>query len=437
MKIAIVGTGYVGLVTGTCFAEIGVNVICVDTNSEKIEALNQGIIPIYENGLEDMVHRNTKAGRLQFTTSLESCLDEADVIFSAVGTPPDEDGSADLSYVLEVARTIGRNMKKYVLVVTKSTVPVGTAKKVRTTIQEELDKRGIQIEFDVASNPEFLKEGNAVADFMSPDRVVVGVESERAKELMSKLYKPFLLNNFRVIFMDIPSAEMTKYAANSMLATRISFMNDIANLCELVGADVNMVRSGIGSDTRIGRKFLYPGIGYGGSCFPKDVKALIKTAEQNGYQMRVLQAVEEVNEQQKSILFEKLQRHLCSDLHNKTIALWGLAFKPETDDMREAPSLILINKLLNIGCKVRVYDPAAMKECRRRIGDSVYYATDMYDAALDADALMLVTEWKEFRLPSWAVIKKAMRTPVLLDGRNIYEKKEIEELGFTYHCIGK
>ena len=437
MKIAIVGTGYVGLVTGTCFAEIGVNVICVDTNSEKIEALNQGIIPIYENGLEDMVHRNTKAGRLQFTTSLESCLDEADVIFSAVGTPPDEDGSADLSYVLEVARTIGRNMKKYVLVVTKSTVPVGTAKKVRTAIQEELDKRGIQIEFDVASNPEFLKEGNAVADFMSPDRVVVGVESERAKELMSKLYKPFLLNNFRVIFMDIPSAEMTKYAANSMLATRISFMNDIANLCELVGADVNMVRSGIGSDTRIGRKFLYPGIGYGGSCFPKDVKALIKTAEQNGYQMRVLQAVEEVNEQQKSILFEKLQRHFCSDLHNKTIALWGLAFKPETDDMREAPSLILINKLLNIGCKVRVYDPVAMKECRRRIGDSVYYATDMYDAALDADALMLVTEWKEFRLPSWAVIKKAMRTPVLLDGRNIYEKKEIEELGFTYHCIGK
>ena len=437
MKIAIVGTGYVGLVTGTCFAEIGVNVICVDTNSEKIEALNQGVIPIYENGLEDMVHRNTKAGRLQFTTSLESCLDEADVIFSAVGTPPDEDGSADLSYVLEVARTIGRNMKKYVLVVTKSTVPVGTAKKVRTAIQEELDKRGIQIEFDVASNPEFLKEGNAVADFMSPDRVVVGVESERAKELMSKLYKPFLLNNFRVIFMDIPSAEMTKYAANSMLATRISFMNDIANLCELVGADVNMVRSGIGSDTRIGRKFLYPGIGYGGSCFPKDVKALIKTAEQNGYQMRVLQAVEEVNEQQKSILFEKLQRHFCSDLHNKTIALWGLAFKPETDDMREAPSLIMINKLLNIGCKVRVYDPAAMKECRRRIGDSVYYATDMYDAALDADALMLVTEWKEFRLPSWAVIKKAMRTPVLLDGRNIYEKKEIEELGFTYHCIGK
>ena len=437
MKIAIVGTGYVGLVTGTCFAEIGVNVICVDTNSEKIEALKQGIIPIYENGLEEMVNRNAKAGRLQFTTSLESCLNEVDVIFSAVGTPPDEDGSADLSYVLEVARTIGRNMTKYVLVVTKSTVPVGTAGKVRMAIQDELDKRGVQIDFDVASNPEFLKEGNAVADFMSPDRVVVGVESERAKKLMSKLYKPFLLNNFRVIFMDIPSAEMTKYADNSMLATRISFMNDIANLCELVGADVNMVRSGIGSDTRIGRKFLYPGIGYGGSCFPKDVKALIKTAEQNGYRMRVLQAVEEVNEKQKSILFEKLQRHFNGDLRDKTIALWGLAFKPETDDMREAPSLILIDKLLNAGCKVRVYDPAAMTECRRRIGDSVCYATDMYDAALDADALMLVTEWKEFRLPSWAVIKKAMRTPVLLDGRNIYEKKEIEELGFTYHCIGK
>ena len=437
MKIAIVGTGYVGLVSGTCFAEIGVDVTCVDTNSEKIESLQKGIIPIYENGLEEMVLRNMKAKRLKFTTSLESCLDDVEVIFSAVGTPPDEDGSADLKYVLEVARTIGRNMKQYKLVVTKSTVPVGTAPKVRAVIQEELDKRGVKIDFDVASNPEFLKEGNAISDFMSPDRVVVGVESARAEKLMSKLYKPFLLNNFRVIFMDIPSAEMTKYAANSMLATRISFMNDIANLCELVGADVNMVRSGIGSDTRIGRKFLYPGIGYGGSCFPKDVKALIKTAEQNGYRMRVLQAVEEVNEKQKSILFEKLQRHFNGDLRDKTIALWGLAFKPETDDMREAPSLILIDKLLNAGCKVRVYDPAAMTECRRRIGDSVCYATDMYDAALDADALMLVTEWKEFRLPSWAVIKKAMRTPVLLDGRNIYEKKEIEELGFTYHCIGK
>lgn len=437
MKIAIVGTGYVGLVTGTCFAEIGVDVTCVDTNSEKIESLKKGVIPIYENGLEEMVLRNMKAKRLKFTTSLESCLDEVEVIFSAVGTPPDEDGSADLTYVLEVARTIGRNMKEYKLVVTKSTVPVGTSLKVRSVIQEELNKRSVNIEFDVASNPEFLKEGNAIADFMSPDRVVVGVESIRAKKLMTKLYKPFLLNNFRVIFMDIPSAEMTKYAANSMLATRISFMNDIANLCELVGADVNMVRNGIGSDTRIGRKFLYPGIGYGGSCFPKDVKALIKTAEQNGYPLRVLRAVEEVNDSQKSILFDKLLMQFNGDLKGKTIALWGLAFKPETDDMREAPSLILIDKLLKAGCQVRAYDPAAMAESKRRIGDSIFYARDMYDAVLDADALMLITEWKEFRLPSWAVIKKTMAQQIVLDGRNIYDKKEMEELGFTYTCIGK
>ena len=437
MKIAIVGTGYVGLVSGTCFAEIGVNVTCVDTNKEKIESLQKGNIPIYENGLEEMVLRNMKAKRLKFTTSLESCLDEVEVIFSAVGTPPDEDGSADLKYVLEVARTIGRNMKQYKLVVTKSTVPVGTASKVRAVIQEELDKRGMTVDFDVASNPEFLKEGNAISDFMSPDRVVVGVESARAEKLMSKLYKPFLLNNFRVIFMDIPSAEMTKYAANSMLATRISFMNDIANLCEIVGADVNMVRSGIGSDTRIGRKFLYPGIGYGGSCFPKDVKALIKTAEQNGYTMRVLTAVEEVNENQKSVLFEKLMKQFNGDLQGKTVALWGLAFKPETDDMREAPALVLIDKLLKAGCKVRAYDPAAVQECKRRIGDTIYYACDMYDAVLDADVLMLVTEWKEFRLPSWAVIKKTMSRQIVLDGRNIYDKKEMEELGFVYHCIGK
>ena len=437
MKIAIVGTGYVGLVTGTCFAEIGVNVTCVDTSSEKIESLQKGVIPIYENGLEEMVLRNVKAKRLKFTTSLESCLDDVEVIFSAVGTPPDEDGSADLSYVLEVARTIGRNMNQYKLVVTKSTVPVGTARRVRAAIQEELDKRGVNIEFDVASNPEFLKEGNAISDFMSPDRVVVGVESVRAEKLMSKLYKPFLLNNFRVIFMDIPSAEMTKYAANSMLATRISFMNDIANLCELVGADVNMVRSGIGSDTRIGRKFLYPGIGYGGSCFPKDVKALIKTAEQNGYTMRVLRAVEDVNEAQKGVLFEKLMKQFNGDLRGKTIALWGLAFKPETDDMREAPGLVLIDKLLKAGCQIRAYDPAAMNECKRRIGDVIYYARDMYDAVLDADVLMLITEWKEFRLPSWAVIKKTMNQQIVLDGRNIYDKKEMEELGFIYSCIGK
>lgn len=437
MKIAIVGTGYVGLVTGTCFAEIGVNVTCVDTNQEKIDNLKKGIIPIYENGLEEMVLRNTKAGRLKFTTSLVECLNDVEVVFSAVGTPPDEDGSADLSYVLEVARTIGANMNKYILVVTKSTVPVGTAKKVKAAIQGELDKRGVSIDFDIASNPEFLKEGNAVDDFMSPDRVVVGVESTRAEKLMTKLYKPFLLNNFRVIFMDIPSAEMTKYAANSMLATRISFMNDIANLCELVGADVNMVRNGIGSDTRIGRKFLYPGIGYGGSCFPKDVKALIKTAEQNGYSMKVLKAVEEVNEAQKSVLFDKLMRHFNGDLKGKCIAMWGLSFKPETDDMREAPAMVLINKLKEAGCDIRVYDPAAMQETRRRIGESVYYAQDMYDAVLDADALLLVTEWKEFRLPAWGVVKKAMAQNVILDGRNIYDKKELQELDFVYYCIGK
>lgn len=437
MNIAIVGTGYVGLVTGTCFAETGVNVTCVDVNAEKIENLQKGIIPIYEPGLEDMVQRNVNAGRLHFTTALENCLDNVDIVFSAVGTPPDEDGSADLSYVLAVAKTIGANMKKYTLVVTKSTVPVGTVHKVKDTIQAELDKRGVSIEFDVASNPEFLKEGNAIDDFMSPDRVVVGVESERAKKLMTKLYKPFMMLNSRVIFMDIPSAEMTKYAANSMLATRISFMNDIANLCELVGADVNMVRDGIGSDSRIGRKFLYPGCGYGGSCFPKDVKALIKTAEQNGYPMRVLKAVEEVNETQKSLLFEKLEKIFNGDLEGKTIALWGLAFKPGTDDMREAPALVLIEKLRKAGCVVRAYDPAAMGESKRRIGDTIFYACDMYDALLDADALMLVTEWKEFRLPAWGVVKKTMKQPVILDGRNIYDAKELQDLGFVYRCIGK
>ena len=437
MNIAIVGTGYVGLVTGTCFAETGVNVTCVDVNAEKIENLQKGIIPIYEPGLEDMVQRNVNAGRLHFTTALENCLDNVDIVFSAVGTPPDEDGSADLSYVLAVAKTIGANMKKYTLVVTKSTLPVGTAHKVKDTIQAELDKRGVSIEFDVASNPEFLKEGNAIDDFMSPDRVVVGVESERAKKLMTKLYKPFMMLNSRVIFMDIPSAEMTKYAANSMLATRISFMNDIANLCELVGADVNMVRDGIGSDSRIGRKFLYPGCGYGGSCFPKDVKALIKTAEQNGYPMRVLKAVEEVNETQKSLLFEKLEKIFNGDLEGKTIALWGLAFKPGTDDMREAPALVLIEKLRKAGCVVRAYDPAAMGESKRRIGDTIFYACDMYDALLDADALMLVTEWKEFRLPAWGVVKKTMKQPVILDGRNIYDAKELQDLGFVYRCIGK
>lgn len=436
MKIAIVGTGYVGLVTGTCFAEMGVDVTCVDVQKEKIENLKKGIIPIYEPGLENMVHRNHEAGRLNFTTDLTDVLDDVEIVFSAVGTPPDEDGSADLKYVIEVARTIGRHMNKYVLVVTKSTVPVGTAQKVKAAIQEELDKRGVEIPFDVASNPEFLKEGAAIKDFMSPDRVVVGVESEKAQKLMTKLYRPFLLNNFRVIFTDVPSAEMIKYAANSMLATRISFMNDIANLCELVGADVNMVRKGIGSDSRIGSKFLYPGCGYGGSCFPKDVKALIKTAEKNGYTMRVLRAVEEVNEAQKSILFEKIMKRFDGNLQGKKVAIWGLAFKPDTDDMREAPSLVLIEKLLAAGATVSVYDPIAMEECKRRIGDIVTYAKDIYDAAFDADALMVVTEWKEFRLPSWAVLKRTMKQPILIDGRNIYDRHELAEQGFQYSCIG-
>lgn len=437
MKIAIVGTGYVGLVTGTCFSEMGVDVTCVDVQTGKIENLKKGIIPIYEPGLEDMVHRNYQAGRLKFSTDLAECLDEVEVVFSAVGTPPDEDGSADLKYVLEVARTIGRNIHKYVLVVTKSTVPVGTAQKVKAAIREELDKRGVEVEFDVASNPEFLKEGNAVDDFMKPDRVVVGVESDRAKSLMERLYKPFMMNNYRLIFTDIPSAEMIKYAANSMLATRISFMNDIANLCELVGADVNMVRKGIGADSRIGSKFLYPGCGYGGSCFPKDVKALIKTAEKNGYSMRVLKAVEEVNERQKAILFEKLMKHFDGDLKGKRIALWGLAFKPETDDMREAPALVLIDKLVEAGATVKAYDPIAMNECKRRIGDKVLYATDMYDAVLDADALLLVTEWKEFRVPSWGVLKKTMRQAIIIDGRNIYDKEELDGLEIVYRGIGK
>ncbi|WP_455628232.1 UDP-glucose dehydrogenase family protein [Parabacteroides chinchillae] len=437
MKIAIVGTGYVGLVSGTCFAEMGTEVLCVDVDTKKIENLNNGIMPIYEPGLEEMVNRNKKAGRLQFTTDLTECLNEVEVVFSAVGTPPDEDGSADLKYVLEVARTVGRNMTKYLLLVTKSTVPVGTAKKVRQTIQEELDKRGLDIPFDVASNPEFLKEGAAIKDFMSPDRIVVGVESERAQELMTRLYRPFLLNNFRVIFMDVPSAEMTKYAANAMLATRISFMNDIANLCEIVGADVNMIRKGIGTDDRIGHRFLYAGCGYGGSCFPKDVKALIKTANKSGYPMRILQAVEDVNDEQKSILFRKLEKQFGGQLQGKRIAIWGLAFKPETDDMREAPSLVIIDKLLKAGCDVRAYDPVAMDESRRRIGDTIYYAKDIYDAVVDADALLLITEWKEFRMPSWTAVHKLMANPLVIDGRNIYDIKEMEEYGFEYHCIGR
>ena len=437
MKIAIVGTGYVGLVTGTCFAEMGVEVFCVDIDRQKIENLRKGVVPIYEPGLEEMVIRNYEVGRLHFTTELTEVLDQVEIVFSAVGTPPDEDGSADLKYVLDVARTIGRAMNKYLLVVTKSTVPVGTARRIRQTIADELDRRGVTIDFDIASNPEFLKEGAAVKDFMHPDRIVVGVESDRARRLMEKLYHPFMLNNFRIIYMDIPSAEMTKYAANAMLATRISFMNDMANLCEIIGADVNMVRKGIGSDTRIGSSFLYAGCGYGGSCFPKDVKALIRTAAEHGYPMRILKAVEDVNEEQKTLLFRKLSAHFGGDLQGRRVAMWGLAFKPETDDMREAPSLVLIDRLLEAGCQVMAYDPVAMPEARRRIGDRIAYANNIYETVEGADVLMVVTEWKEFRLPAWARIRSLMKTPLILDGRNIYNIAEIEEAGFTYHCIGR
>ena len=436
MNIAIVGTGYVGLVSGTCFAEMGINVTCVDIDENKIERLKNGDIPIYEPGLEEMVLKNVSAGRLKFTTDLKNVLDDVDVVFSAVGTPPDEDGSADLKYVLAVAKTFGQNINKYTIMVTKSTVPVGTAAKVRETINKELAARGVSVDFDVASNPEFLKEGAAIKDFMMPDRVVVGTDSERAKKVMARLYKPFMLSGDRMIFTDIPSAEMIKYAANSMLATRISFMNDIANLCELVGADVNMVRKGIGADTRIGRKFLYAGCGYGGSCFPKDVKALIKTAEKAGYEMQVLKAVEAVNERQKGILFEKLSRHYSGDLAGKTIALWGLSFKPETDDMREAPSLVIIDRLLKAGCIVKVYDPVAMTECKRRIGDVVTYCADMYDAAVEADAVLMLTEWNQFRVPSLSVLKKTMNSLVIIDGRNIYDAEYLAENGFTYYKIG-
>lgn len=437
MNIAIVGTGYVGLVSGACFSEMGINVTCVDIDEKKIQKLKDGVMPIYEPGLDELVKRNVKAGRLQFTTDLTACLDEVEVVFSAVGTPPDEDGSADLKYVLEVARTVGRNINKHVVLVTKSTVPVGTAKKVRAAIQEELDKRGVNIEFDVASNPEFLKEGAAIKDFMAPDRVVVGVESERARKLMEKLYRPFTLNGYPILMMDVPSAEMTKYAANAMLATRISFMNDIANLCERIGANVDNVRKGMGTDSRIGSRFLYAGCGYGGSCFPKDVKALVHTGIENGYHMQVIEAVEAVNEKQKSIVFDKLNAAFNGDLKGKTVAIWGLAFKPETDDMREAPALVVIEKLLEAGATVKAFDPVAMAECKRRIGDTITYCKDMYEAVIDADAVALLTEWKQFRMPSWAIIHKAMNDYIVVDGRNIYDSGELQELGFIYSRIGQ
>lgn len=437
MKIVVVGTGYVGLVTGTCFAEIGVDVVCVDIDAEKIARIERGDIPIYEPGLDEMVVRNMKAGRLRFSTDLSTCLDGVEIVFSAVGTPPDEDGSADLRYVLDVAHNVGRYMTDYLVVVTKSTVPVGTARKVKAAIQSELDKRGVDIEFDVASNPEFLKEGNAIADFMRPDRVVVGVDSKRAEALMQKLYKPFMVNKYRIIITDIPSAEMTKYAANAMLATRISFMNEIALLCDEVGANVNAVRKGIGADDRIGSRFLYAGCGYGGSCFPKDVKALIKTAEENHCDMQILKAVERVNESQKELLYRRLSHYFERNLSEKRIAVWGLSFKPETDDMREAPSLVLIDKLCGAGARVKVYDPVAMSECRRRIGDKVEYARNIYEAVADADALLIVTEWKEFRMPDWAAVLRVMKSPVIFDGRNIYDPDEMKELGFVYHSIGR
>ncbi len=436
MNIAIVGTGYVGLVSGTCFAEMGAHVTCVDVDAQKIQKLKDGIMPIYEPGLEELVKRNVGFERLKFTTDLAEVLDDVEVVFSAVGTPPDEDGSADLKYVLAVARQFGQNINKYTILVTKSTVPVGTAKKVKAAIQEELDKRGVDVPFDVASNPEFLKEGAAIKDFMSPDRVVVGTESEKAKEVMTRLYRPLMLQNFRVIFMDIPSAEMTKYAANAMLATRISFMNDIANLCERVGANVDSVRKGIGTDSRIGSKFLYAGCGYGGSCFPKDVKALVHTGMDNDYHMEVIEAVERVNEKQKSIVYDKIIKAV-GDVEGKTIAIIGLSFKPETDDMREAPALVVIDKLLADGATVRVFDPIAMDECKRRIGNSVTYCKNMYDAADGADVFALMTEWRQFRMPSWNVIQKVMNGNVVIDGRNIYDRQELEEFGFIYTRIGE
>jgi len=436
MKITIVGSGYVGLVTGTCFSEVGIDVTCVDIDQKKIEDLKKGVIPIYEPGLEEMVHRNQRKYRLHFTTNIAEALEDCEVVFIAVGTPPDEDGSADLKYVLGVAADCGKHMKDYLLIVTKSTVPVGTAAKVRNAVQTELKKRNSDIEFDVASNPEFLKEGAAIDDFLKPDRIVVGLDSSRAEELMKSLYKPFTLNGHPVIFMDITSAEMTKYAANSMLATKISFMNDVANLCEIVGADINMVRKGIGSDSRIGQKFIYPGIGYGGSCFPKDVKALIHTAHDFKYELRVLKAVEEVNEDQKSVLYHKLNKFFKGNLKGKTITLWGLSFKPLTDDMREAPALVLIRKFLEAGAKVKAYDPVAMHEAKRILGDSIVYAEDQYEALIDSDALLLATEWPEFKFPNFNVIKKLLKTPVIFDGRNIYDRHEMKRNGFEYFCIG-
>ena len=437
MKIAVVGTGYVGLVSGACFADVGIEVVCVDIDQKKIDKLKNGIMPIYEPGLEEIVVRNYKSGRLQFSTDLGQAIQGAEVAFIAVGTPPGEDGSADLKFVLEVADEIGSKMNDFIVVATKSTVPVTTGEKVRAAIQSALDKRGSDLQFAVASNPEFLKEGAAVEDFLKPDRIVIGVDDDRAEQIMRRLYKPFQLSGERIIYMDIPSAEMTKYAANAMLATKISFMNDIANLCELVGADANMVRKGIGSDPRIGNKFIYPGVGYGGSCFPKDVKAIIKTAKQYGYDLKVLQSVEDVNDAQKYVLSRKVKAHFGEDLSGMTFAMWGLSFKPNTDDMREAPAGVIIDELRAAGAKVKVYDPVAMEEAKAHyIFDKVTYCKDAYEALVDADALLLVTEWSEFRIPSWNVVSKLLKNKVIFDGRNIYEKDYLKSLGFEHYGIG-
>lgn len=437
MKISVVGTGYVGLVSGTCFSETGIDVVCVDVDQRKIDLLNNGQIPIYEPGLEDIYKRNVDKGRLTFTTNLKESLINAEAVFIAVGTPPDEDGSADLKYVLAVAREIGKHMDHYMVVVTKSTVPVGTSYKVKAAIQEELKKRNADIPFDVASNPEFLKEGNAVEDFLRPDRIVVGIESPEAEKTMNRLYKPFLLNGHPLLFMDIASSEMTKYAANAMLATKISFINDIANLCELLGADVTMVRKGIGSDARIGNKFIYPGTGYGGSCFPKDVQALVRTADEHGHSLEILKAVESVNYRQKSVLFAKITSHFGEDLKGMRFAMWGLSFKPKTDDMREAPSLVIIDLLLKNGATVVAYDPVAMEEAQRILGDKITFAKDEYDACIDADGLIVVTEWPEFRVPNFRILSKLLKTKTIFDGRNIYEPEEMQEIKFNYYSIGR
>jgi UDPglucose 6-dehydrogenase len=436
MKIVVVGTGYVGLVTGACLSEVGIEVICVDVNTQKIENLQKGILPIYEPGLEDIVERNFKNGRLQFSTNLAEAIIGAQVVFIAVGTPPGEDGSADLQYVLQVADTVGKHMNGYLVVVTKSTVPVGTAAKVKEAISKALKERSSNMDFDVASNPEFLKEGAAIDDFLKPDRIVIGVESERAKTTLHQLYDPFVLNGHPILFMDIPSAEMTKYAANAMLATKISFMNDIANLCDIVGANVNEVRKGIGSDARIGNKFIYPGIGYGGSCFPKDVKALIKTGEQNNYQLRILKSVDDVNNDQKKVIIYKIMKHYNDDVAGKTFAVWGLAFKPKTDDMREAPSLIIIEALLKAGANVQAYDPVSMNEAEHMLDAKVVLTKDAINATKGADALILVTEWPEFRLPNWDKIRSNMKDHVIFDGRNIYNGEEMRTKGFEYYGIG-